>query len=351
MPLQTPTIHRTLRALPSASRAFHTTPSTLFLNKLVNKKKAAAAAAAKAAAKAKEPELPASITKTTAAHKNIPAPGSFDDVFRDKTAKEDRNAPPPTLIRPLGFPNPPRAGENSGIDTRSLKERRDDFHDYEKHLKKRQQLEKRLFTPYFRDYMRMSASFRGKSFFSPTRLFKRDSALFFPNLVGQSLLGTYHDLAPLLSNKISIICVFSSRWAESQVQAFARDIDSVSEFETAREFGADLGEVQRVDVNIEENVLKRWVIKMSVPGIKRVVPEHRWGRYLVVSQGVSDEVRENTGLWNSKVGYTFLVDGEARIRWAGSGEPVGEEKEALLGGIRRLVAERRAMREGKVIDG
>ena len=47
---------------------------------------------------------------------------------------------PPTLDRPIGLPYPPREGQNTGIDTRSLRQRRRDFVDYEKHLVRRREL-------------------------------------------------------------------------------------------------------------------------------------------------------------------------------------------------------------------
>lgn len=49
-------------------------------------------------------------------------------------------AHPRLLTRPLGVHRPPKCGENSGIDVRSLAQRREDFVNYEKHLEKRNRL-------------------------------------------------------------------------------------------------------------------------------------------------------------------------------------------------------------------
>jgi ATPase complex subunit ATP10 len=47
---------------------------------------------------------------------------------------------PKALNRPLGMPNPPQPGENSGFDHRTWQEKRDDFFNYDKHLEKRKYL-------------------------------------------------------------------------------------------------------------------------------------------------------------------------------------------------------------------
>lgn len=47
---------------------------------------------------------------------------------------------PTTLARPIGLPKPPKAGENTGIDTRTAKQKRDDFVDFQKHMRRREEL-------------------------------------------------------------------------------------------------------------------------------------------------------------------------------------------------------------------
>mgnify|MGYP002620937336 FL=1 len=47
---------------------------------------------------------------------------------------------PTPLARPIGMNYPPQAGENTGVDKRTLKERHADFTNYEKHLQRREYL-------------------------------------------------------------------------------------------------------------------------------------------------------------------------------------------------------------------
>ncbi|KAL8810951.1 MAG: hypothetical protein Q9223_007636 [Gallowayella weberi] len=47
---------------------------------------------------------------------------------------------PKPLSRPLGVLLPPKPGENSGVDPRTWRERRDDLFNYDKHLVRRKEM-------------------------------------------------------------------------------------------------------------------------------------------------------------------------------------------------------------------
>lgn len=67
------------------------------------------------------------------------APSPLTDAPRSYGKRLEEFTPTP-LSRPIGLPYPPEAGQNTGIDFRTLKQRRDDFVDYDKHLQRREHL-------------------------------------------------------------------------------------------------------------------------------------------------------------------------------------------------------------------
>jgi ATPase complex subunit ATP10 len=96
-----------------------------------------------------------------------------------------------------------------------------------------------------------------------------------------------------------------------------------------------------VDINIEENVMKAWIIAIFKWRLKAARPKEDWGKYFVVRAGVSERIRETIGLLNGRVGYVFIVDEECRIRWAGSGDAEGTEMDDMNRGFKKLVNEAR----------
>lgn len=173
----------------------------------------------------------------------------------------------------------------------------------------------------------------GKTFLSPPRLIRREKALYFPNLRGYTLANPHEigDTTSALLGKVSIVSLFSGKWAADQTRTFLED----KEFE--RQWGLIAGGgAQRVDINVEDDWMKAWIVRMSLGGIKRLRPEEEWGRYFVVRRGFSSNVKESLGIANGKVGYVYLVDEDCKIRWAACGEAAEGENEGLARGVRKL---------------
>lgn len=178
---------------------------------------------------------------------------------------------------------------------------------------------------------------RGKTFLSPPKLFKAESALSFPNMQGYTLASTSKaaDTTSVLQGKLSILSVFSGTWAERQTQTFVGKEEHPELEHVLKEL--EPPGLQRVWVNIEEDWMKAGLIWLFLGGVRKRLLKEEWGRSFVVTRGLEDDIKMSIGMANGKVGYVYLIDGNCKIRWAGSGDASGEERESLLGCVRRLV--------------
>ncbi|KAK0737624.1 ATP10 protein-domain-containing protein [Apiosordaria backusii] len=273
-----------------------------------------------AAPDAKPKPTPAPVAATG------PAPDSPLANAPRSYGKKVREFTPTPLSRPIGMNYPPAVGQNTGIDHRTLQQRRDDFVNYERHLAKREYLKNKVSRPYFRDWVNLSLH-KGKTFLSPPRLFKADLSLYFPNLYGRTLASSQKvDTTPLLAGHASIVTVFSGMWAENQIKTFVDPEQNPALQEVLKEGG---GRAQLVQINVEEDWMKMALIKLFSWSLKKKVGKENLHRYFLVRKGITDEIRESVGLLNSKVGYTYLVDHQCRIRWAGSGSAEGVRRRGL----------------------
>lgn len=204
----------------------------------------------------------------------------------------------------------------------------------ERNLEKRKDLVEKWGTNYFRDFKNIRKYRSGKTFMANPRIFKKEAALYFPNLHGESLAAKSADTTPVLQGKISVVNVYSSQWGEAQVRTFTGDKANPALHRILSQY-RDLA--QMVDINIEENSVKAWIIDLFQFRLRAMRPKEDWGKYFVIKQGVSERIRETIGLLNGRVGYVYLVDQDCKIRWAGSADAEGTELDDLNKGVTKLL--------------
>lgn len=208
---------------------------------------------------------------------------------------------------------------------------------------------KKVAKPYFREWTNMRYH-RGKTFLSPLKLFKAESALYFPNMMGYTLATPSETISTtsVLTGKTSIVSIFSGTWAEQQTLTYVGEKQNPA---LAREVEKSNGEgLQRVWINIEEDWMKAGLIRLFLGSSKKGKSREEWRRSFVVRRGVGEDLKDSIGMANGKVGYVYLVDGNCRIRWAGSGDADTGEREGLIGVVRRLVEGSRRPDSGKTLE-
>jgi ATPase complex subunit ATP10 len=278
--------------------------------------------------------------------------------LREKSDNSEEFTPTP-LSRPIGMPNPPEPFDNMGKDPRSLRQRRDDFVNYDKHLARRSKMTKQIAKPYFRDWSNLRFH-KGKQFIANARLFRAEHALFFPNFFGQTLRkdaiknntrdgygGLGRNTCEAMEGKISVVSIASNQWAINQVNTFCSKKENPALHETLRN-AQDCA--QMVEINWEENWLKWWIVQFFKGNLRKQRTLEEQGRYFMVRRGVSDIMKEAIGLLNDKTGYVYLVDEHNRIRWAGSAIAEPQEKESLYSGLNRLIQEARMPNSEKPVQ-
>ncbi|KAI6029572.1 hypothetical protein PISMIDRAFT_9279 [Pisolithus microcarpus 441] len=221
--------------------------------------------------------------------------------------------PLPLLQRPLGVTERPQAHIKSWEDTRK------ELVDEEMRLRQREHLLKEASKGYFTD-LNATRRHGGKSWIAPSVMIREDKALYFPNVTG-SRLDTREQAhtTDMCQGRVSVIAMLSTRMSEIHVKGFVAPTNA--RFLSNPRY-------QYIQINLQENLLKSWLVSLFLASIARSIPRELHPTYLVSSQNM-EYVREALGMTNKHVGYVYLVDENLKVRWAGCADAKVEETRAL----------------------
>jgi ATPase complex subunit ATP10 len=160
----------------------------------------------------------------------------------------------------------------------------------------------------------------GKTWIAPKVLIREDKALYLPNISGKSLDNNLKkDTAIMCFGRITLLSVLGTVISEVHAKGFV-------EATHARYFNHPL--YQYIQVNLQENLLKSFLVKLFSKRIRASVPPELHSTYLVSNQNM-EYVRDPMGMTNSRVGYVYLIDENLKIRWGGCADATLKEAESL----------------------
>nr|XP_018261342.1 uncharacterized protein I303_05780 [Kwoniella dejecticola CBS 10117]OBR83500.1 hypothetical protein I303_05780 [Kwoniella dejecticola CBS 10117] len=253
-------------------------------------------------------------------HTSLPSSSrqGAEKVTRDVQAKGKGKSGPqpiPPLPRPLGVLQHPSSAN------KTWSQRKQELLDDDRHKAKRKALVKEATQGYFHDYNRAKGVGGGKLWIAPNVLIREDKALYFPDISGKSLLGNEVHTTDLLRGKVTLVSVIATRLSEEHEQSFTQPV---------LEDVAGHPEFNFVQINHQENKLKSLLVSFFISSLKRIVPEDRWGSYMISGGDWSSmDITSPLGIDNKLLGYIYLVDQNLKVRWAGCGTATPEESQAL----------------------
>ncbi|PVV02920.1 hypothetical protein BB560_002621 [Smittium megazygosporum] len=184
-------------------------------------------------------------------------------------------------------------------------------------------------TPGFEVFNRNSKSFKenlhlkkfGPKLFEATaELIPEKRALYMPRLQCKSLLGNQQEISLFLKGKISLVVFEFAKFAEPHAKSYIEPFESIFK---------ENPKVNLVQLNIEENMLKAFILKTFLGYIRATIPKYRQNSYFT-HFGSINTIKQQLGIANKFLGYCFLVDKNTKIRWYANGLATKQEQETLI---------------------
>lgn len=227
------------------------------------------------------------------------------------------------LVYPIGQPEKPLIGENSGVDDRTWKQKKDDFLDMQKNRQRREELKAEFRQSTFQPIYQFRDT-GGKFFTSPPEPWNANKARYMPNFVGLTLDKAETSSTTYLGSGLSVVRLFSTTVGQKQVATYTEGLD----FEKAG--------ISLLDLNTPTSWVNLKLVQFFSGSIRRSLlgPFHN---YLICYKGVSPELRSSIWAANELGGYLYVVDKHLKIRWAASGEATEADRKLFKDVLKQLV--------------
>lgn len=175
---------------------------------------------------------------------------------------------------------------------------------------------------------------KGKIFKPPISYFKQEKAKYFPNLKATLLLGQELELLNLFQGKVSLVRIFSTVSGYNCTKTYLDDSLAKKGYV---EFQQKYPHTQIIDLCVPESWLKGLITKLAAGSIRKTLPRERYDTYFLLPYGLLDWEARRTLKCDIKCGgYLYLVDEQAKIRWATSGNATSDESDTLWRAVNSL---------------
>lgn len=190
----------------------------------------------------------------------------------------------------------------------------------------------------------------GKIFTPPISFFKRDKSKFFPNFLGDTLVGKNENFGALLEGKVNIVRIYSTISGDNVSKTyFQSPTDAKVNYLEAsgnEEFTSVHPNTQILDLNMPQTAVKRFFVNISKGNLKKLIPQNRHDKYFILPLKLFPlQVRQELNCDNVCSGYIYLLDLEGRIRWATSGSANEAEYSLMWKCVAGLERELKAAQE------
>ncbi|KAF8637924.1 hypothetical protein AX17_002545 [Amanita inopinata Kibby_2008] len=217
------------------------------------------------------------------------------------------------LSRPLGVQERPT------IFKKTRTQRMKELMEHDVRMEQRRHLIREASKGYFHD-LNMTRRHGGKTWIAPKVLIREDKALYLPNVSGKSLdEGTTKDTTTMCFGRVTVLAMLGTKISELHAKAFT---------EPTHERFSSHPLYQYVQINLQENLLKSFLVNLFTSSLRSTVSKELQSNYLISSQNL-EYVRGALGMTNSRVGYVYLIDENLKIRWGGCADPTTEEVQSL----------------------